>query len=71
MIGDNSEEFVDRVAEVGADVVGDGADPAVETRESSDGTYVSVTLTVVVDSAGAILEIYEGFDGIDETRVVL
>lgn len=71
VIGDNSEEFVAQVAQVGVDIIGDTAEPDLETRESSDGTYVSVTMTVVVESAGSILDIYDGFETIDDVRIVL
>lgn len=71
VIGDNSEAFVAQVAQVGVNVLGDDAEPEVTTRESSDGTYVSVTMTVAVDSAGAILDIYEGMETIDDVQVVL
>jgi putative lipoic acid-binding regulatory protein len=71
VIGDNSEGFVAQVVKVGVDVLGEQADPDVATRESADGTYVSVTMTVAVESAGAILDIYEEMETIDDLRVVL
>lgn len=71
VIGDNSDAFISEVAQVGVNVLGEDAEPDVATRESSDGTYVSVTMTVVVDSADAILEIYDGVQTIDDVQVVL
>ena len=71
VIGDNSEEFVARVVQVGVNVVGSEANPDVSTRESSGGKYVSVTIEMEMADAETILEVYEGFQAMDNVRFIL
>jgi putative lipoic acid-binding regulatory protein len=71
VIGANSEEFIARVVEVVTDVVGEETEPEVSTRESSEGNHLSVTVTVEMRDADSVLEVYAGFEGLDEARFVL
>jgi putative lipoic acid-binding regulatory protein len=71
VIGANSDEFVDGVVEAVSDVVGEDVDTEVSTRESSGGKHVSVTVIVNVPDAESVLEIYAGFQEIDDVRFVL
>ena len=71
VIGMNSSRFVARVVQVGVSRVGEAASPRIATKESSKGKYVSVSMELEMQDAETILEIYEGFEDIDEVKVVL
>lgn len=71
VIGANSEEFFDSVVQVVNDALGSGADADVSTRESSGGKHLSVTVSVEVDDAETVLEVYAGFRELEEARFVL
>ncbi len=71
VIGDNSEEFVARVAQVGVNVGGSEAEPEISTRESSSGNYVSVTMQLEVEQAEMILDVYDGVRELEGVRFVL
>lgn len=71
VIGSNSPEFVSSVIQAAVNILGKTADPDVDTRESSKGNHISVTLTVSVSQADVILDIYEAFQQMDEVRFIL
>lgn len=71
VIGSNSEEFVSNVVQVVVDALGEDVEPEVSTRESSGGKHLSVTVSVQVDVAESVLEVYAGFKELDEARFVL
>jgi len=71
VIGENSDVFVTRVVQATINVLGSGAQPDISTRESSGGKHLSVTLTVNVDTAEAILDVYEVIQQIDGVRFLL
>ena len=71
VIGTNSEEFVAQVAQIGVNVIGADAEPNVTTRESSGGTYVSVTMEVEVEDAETILDVYARVQQMDDVKFVL
>lgn len=71
VIGSNSDEFIASVVQVGVNVVGADAEPDVSTRESSGGKYVSVTMEIRMEDAESILEVYEGFEALDNVKFVL
>jgi putative lipoic acid-binding regulatory protein len=70
-IGENSPQFVADVEQVAVDVLGESADPEVTTQESGGGTYVSVRMTVVIEQAESILEIYDGVRDLDALKMAL
>lgn len=71
VIGSNSAEFVSSVVQAAINVLGKGADPDVDTRESSKGNHISITLTVNVEEADIILDVYDAFQQMDEIRFIL
>ncbi|MGM0555774.1 MAG: YbeD family protein [Myxococcota bacterium] len=71
VIGSNSPEFVSQVVQAAINVVGKAADPDVDTRESSKGNHLSVTLTVTVQEADAVMDIYAAFQEMEEVRFIL
>ena len=71
VIGDNSEEFVAQVVQVGVNLGGEESEPEVSTRESSSNNYVSVTMVVEVEDAEMILDIYDGVKSLDGVQFVL
>jgi hypothetical protein len=71
VIGSNSPEFVSRVVQAAVNILGKSSDPDVDTRESSKGNHISVTLTVSVEEADVVLEIYDAFQAMDDIRFIL
>jgi hypothetical protein len=71
VIGSNSPEFVSRVVQAAVNILGKSSDPDVDTRESSKGNHISVTLTVSVEKADVVLEIYDAFQAMDDIRFIL
>ncbi|MFW5966085.1 MAG: DUF493 domain-containing protein [Persicimonas sp.] len=71
VIGTNTEEFIDGVVEATLEVVGEDAEREVSTRESSGGKHVSVTVSVQVEDAEAVLEVYDEFKELDEVHLIL
>lgn len=71
VIGDNSQAFVTRVTKIGADLTREDVEPHVDTRESGEGTYVSVTISLEVHEAETILEAYEGMKAIEGVKMVM
>lgn len=71
VMGDNSEEFIADVVQVGVNVGGSEAEPEISTKESSGGTYVSVTMELEVEEAEMILDVYDRVKSIDGVRFVL
>lgn len=71
VIGANSESFVTRVVQTAVNTLGRGADPDVSTRESRKGNHLSVTLSVTVQDAESVLEVYAAFKHLDDVRYIL
>jgi putative lipoic acid-binding regulatory protein len=71
VIGDNSEEFVAQVVQVGVNVGGTDTEPEVSTRESSSENYVSVTMELEVENAETILDVYDRVKELDGVQFVL
>lgn len=71
VIGANDEEFVARVVEVGTRAIEGDAEPTVETEESGQGSYISVTMHLEVDEAEAVLAVYEEVGEIEDVRMML
>lgn len=71
VIGDNAPDFIASVVQVAVHVLGANAEPDVDTRESSKGNHISVTLTVEVEEADVILDIYDAFQEMDDIRFIL
>jgi uncharacterized protein len=59
VIGENSSEFMARVVQAVVQVVGDPAELSMQTRESSGGKHLSVTLSVTVEDARSVVAIYD------------
>lgn len=71
VIGTNSERFISLVVEAAAGVVGEGVESDVSTRESSGGKHLSVTLSVEVEDAESVLDIYAALQELDEAKFIL
>ncbi|MFB6265305.1 MAG: YbeD family protein [Bradymonadaceae bacterium] len=70
-IGPNSAAFVAEVIQVGVDVLGRTAHPQIRTRESSEGKYVSVSMSLEMASPEAILDVYALIRSVEDVRVIL
>lgn len=71
VIGANSEDFPERVSEVTREVLEGDVEPNVSTRESSGGKHVSVTISVKVEEAEGVLDVYAALKELDEVRFIL
>lgn len=71
VIGSNSPEFVSSVVQAAVNVLGKTADPDVDTRESSKGNHISVTLTVSVREAAVVMDVYDAFQEMEQIRFIL
>lgn len=71
VIGTNSSRFVARVVQAGISAVGPAVSPRIATKESSKGSYVSVSMELEVPDPETILEIYAGVQKIDEVKITL
>lgn len=70
VIGTNSDAFVANVIQAVINALGP-VEPALKTRESAGGKHVAVTVDVSVDSAEAVLEVYQAFQAVEGVRFVL
>ena len=71
VIGTNSPEFVTRSVQATVNVLGSSANPDVSTRSSSGGKHLSVTLTVDVDQAEDVLDVYALLQEMEGVRFML
>lgn len=71
VIGENSTSFVTRVVQASVNALGAGAEPGVDTRESSGGKHVSVTLTISVTQAEEVIEVYELLNAVEGVKFLL
>ncbi|MBA2663534.1 MAG: DUF493 domain-containing protein [Bradymonadaceae bacterium] len=71
VIGTNSPEFISRVVQAAVIVLGEPSEISISTRESSGGKHLSVTLTVEVHEAEAVLDIYELLRVVEGVRFLL
>lgn len=71
VIGTNSDAFVSQVVQAAINVLGEQIDPDVSTRESSGGKHVSVTVSVQVEDAESVLDVYSALQELDEARFIL
>jgi uncharacterized protein len=71
IIGDNSPDFVVRVMQAAVIVAGPRAEPEVSIRESSGGRHQAVTLSISVESAEKVLDLYAAFRTVAGVRFLL
>ncbi len=71
VIGDNDDAFVASVIQVSVNVLGRDSEPNVDTRESSGGKHISVTLTVAVTQAVEVVEIYTRLHKLEGVKFLL
>jgi uncharacterized protein len=71
VIGENTPDFVARVVQVAVVVLGPTTVPAVSIRHSSGGKHQSVTLTVLVNDAERVLDIYQFLGLVSGVRFLL
>lgn len=71
VIGENSADFMVRTVQAVVHVVGDPAELNMSTRESSGGKHISVTLSVTVIDAEAVLSIYDMLRKVEGVRFML
>ena len=70
-LGENSMEFVTRVTQALPPALGRTCEVRVETRTSSLGNHVAITLHVFVESSHEVLRIYEALHATEGVRYVL
>ena len=70
-IGPNTEAFVTQVVQSTINLAGPHSAPDVDTRVSAKGNHVSVTVTVVLESAENVLEVYGLLRAIEGVTYVL
>jgi len=70
-IGPHDQAFIDAVALAARAVGASGHDPAVSARASSRGSHLCVTVTVVVERADAVLEMYASVSSVPGLRMML
>jgi putative lipoic acid-binding regulatory protein len=71
VIGINNTQFVTRVIQASVNALGYAAEPGVETRESSGGKHVSITLTLSVQRAEEVIEVYTLLNSVEGVRFLL
>ena len=70
-IGPNTEGFVSQVVQSAINLAGPHSAPEVDTRVSAQGNHTSVTVTVVMESAENVLEVYDLLRNIEGVAYVL
>jgi putative lipoic acid-binding regulatory protein len=72
LIGDNTSHFYDTVlAEVAKEFGEMGPGWRFSTRKSSGGRYLSITLTLQMESGEHVVRFYERFSKLDELRSMM
>lgn len=71
IIGENTTTFVTQVVQASVNAMGSSAQPDVDTRESSGGKHVSVTLTITVTRAREVIEVYELLNAVEGVKFLL
>lgn len=71
VIGENSDAFVARVTQAAINVVGASARARITTRESSGGKHLAVSMTVQLQDAESVLEVYSLLSGLEGVRFIL
>jgi putative lipoic acid-binding regulatory protein len=71
VFGRRSEAFVERVREIIASTLGSVPADAVRVRESSHGRYVSVTVSIRVDSRSQLERVYADLRAEDEVLLYI
>ncbi len=59
VIGENTQDFIARVVQAATNAMGGADELEVQTRESSAGRHISVTLLAEVQDAETVLDVYE------------
>lgn len=70
VIGDNSPEFAARVLQAATVITGPLAAPDVTVRESAGGKHQAITISIDVESAEVVLDIYAAFRAVVGVRMV-
>jgi hypothetical protein len=70
VIGENTPEFAARVVEAVTRIVGLEITPEVTVRESAGGKHQSITVSISVQSAEVVLDIYASFRLVVGVRMV-
>jgi putative lipoic acid-binding regulatory protein len=70
VIGENSPEFAAHVIQAATVICGLQAAPEVSVRESAGGKHQAVTISIAVESAEQVLEIYAAFRAVGGVRMV-
>jgi uncharacterized protein len=71
IIGENTPEFVARILQAVVVVMGPTNTPSVSIRESAGGKHQAVTMTVRVNDAEGVLDLYEVLGGLAGVRYLL
>lgn len=71
VIGPNDDDFASRVIQSVLNASGPGAEPDVETRESSKGSHISLTVTITARSAEHVLDVYDVLQTLDDVKFIL
>lgn len=70
-IGENSPDFVAHVVQAVIVVLGPTSTPEVQTRQSAQGKHQAVTMTLQVESAEQVLQLYEAVKKVKGLRFLL
>lgn len=70
-IGPNTEVFIAQVVQSVIILAGPQSAPNIDTRVSAQGNHVSVTVTVVMESAENVLEVYALLRAVEGVTYVL
>lgn len=71
IIGPNNDDFASRVIQSVLNASGPNANPQVETRESSKGAHISLTVTITASSAEHVLDVYDVLQTLEDVRFIL
>ena len=71
VIGANSQEFISQVTRTATETLGEEVEPEISTRESSKGNHLSVTMSVHVEDAESVLDVYAALKELDDVRFIL
>ncbi|HSI06852.1 MAG: YbeD family protein [Myxococcota bacterium] len=70
VIGDNTPDFAARVIQAATVIAGLQAAPNVSVRESAGGKHQAITISIAVESAEKVLDIYAAFRAVAGVRMV-
>lgn len=70
-IGKNTPEFRARIVGVARDHLQLDADPETSSRETQNGRHISITLSVTMPDAPAVISLYEQLQNVDGLKLLI